>query len=80
MWRSWSVTYFCLASEKPGFTKNGPLVRFVNQVGEAVLREAKPFSSDAVKGEFRRLRPNVQRIVEELRAQPREEDIFKSMF
>ena len=80
MWRSWSVTYFCLASEKPGFTKNGPLVRFVNQVGEAVLREAKPFTSDAVKGEFRRLRPNVQRIVEELRAQPREDDIFKSMF
>jgi hypothetical protein len=40
------------ACAEPGFSKNGPLFRFANAVGEWILGESDPFTSDAVKAEF----------------------------
>jgi hypothetical protein len=44
------------AHANPGFSSEGPLVRFANTVGELALGTAKPFSSNAVKAEFRRVK------------------------
>jgi hypothetical protein len=50
------VRLYIEAHAKPAFSTNGPLVRFANGIGELVLQEPKPFTSDAVKAEFRRQR------------------------
>jgi hypothetical protein len=42
------------ACDTPGFSKNGPLFRFANGVGELALGKPGPFTNDAVKAEFRR--------------------------
>jgi hypothetical protein len=56
------VRLYCEAHERPTFSKNGPVVRFANAVGEHVLGEANPFTSDAVKAEFRRMKPKSRRM------------------
>lgn len=56
------VRLYCEAHEKPAFSDGGPLVRFVNSVGRQALSvEADPFTSDAVKAEFRRMKPKARR-------------------
>jgi hypothetical protein len=64
------------AHANPRFSLEGPLVRFANTVGELALGKAKPFSSDAVKAEFRREklrapRPRRQRPYNSDRSNPR---------
>jgi hypothetical protein len=44
------------AHANPRFSLEGPLVRFANTVGELALGKAEPFTSNAVKAEFRRLK------------------------
>jgi hypothetical protein len=44
------------ADANPRFSPEGPLVRFANTVGELALGIAKPFTSNAVKAEFRRMK------------------------
>jgi hypothetical protein len=43
-------------ADKVGFSKNGPLVRFVNTVGKLTLGTPDPFSSDTVRAEFQRVK------------------------
>jgi hypothetical protein len=50
------VRIFCEAQADAGFSPEGPLVRFANAVGELALGTAKPFTSNAVKAEFRRMK------------------------
>ncbi len=50
------VRLYVDAHAKPAFSVGGPLVRFANGIGELVLQEQEPFTSDAVKAEFRRQR------------------------
>jgi hypothetical protein len=49
------------AHANPGFSPEGPLVRFANTVGELALGKAKPFTSNAVKAEFRRMKVKAPR-------------------
>jgi hypothetical protein len=56
-----TVRLYCEAHANPRFSSEGPLVRFANTVGELALGEAKPFTSDAVKAEFRRMKLKVPR-------------------
>ncbi len=56
------VRLYCEAHEEPTFSDGGPLVRFANSVGRWALGvEGDPFTSDAVKAEFRRMKPEVRR-------------------
>jgi hypothetical protein len=55
------VRLYCEAQAKPRFSREGPMVRFVNTVGELALGDAKPFSSDADMGEFRRMKLQARR-------------------
>lgn len=50
------VRLYCGAQADAGFSAEGPLVRFANAVGELALGTAKPFTSNAVKAEFRRIK------------------------
>jgi hypothetical protein len=50
------VGLYCEAHANPRFSEGGPLVRFANTVGELALGKAKPFTSNAVKAEFRRMK------------------------
>jgi hypothetical protein len=56
-----TVWLCCEAHEKPGFSENGLLVRFANEVGKrALFVEEDPFTSNAVKACFRRIKPKVK--------------------
>jgi hypothetical protein len=55
-----SVRLYCEAHAEPGFSSRGPLVRFVNAVGEA--SGLSSFTADAVKAEFRRIRSKAKRL------------------
>lgn len=56
------VRVYCEAHHKPAFSEGGPLVRFANAVGRDVLSvSGKPFTSNAVKAEFRRMKSKVRR-------------------
>jgi hypothetical protein len=55
------VRLYCEAHAKPRFSRQGPLVRFVNAVGELAFGKAKPFTPDAVKAEFRRMKLKARR-------------------
>jgi hypothetical protein len=56
------VLLYCEAYEKPAFATRGPLVRFANSAGRWALDvEEDPFTSDAVKAEFRRMKPKARR-------------------
>lgn len=55
------VRLYCEANASAGFSPDGPLVRFANTVGELALGHAKPFTSDAVKAEFRRMKRKAKR-------------------
>lgn len=48
------VGLYCEAHANPRFSSEGPLVRFANTVGELAFGKARPFTSNAVQGEFRR--------------------------
>jgi hypothetical protein len=56
-----AVLLYCEAHERPGFTQDGPLVRFVNAVGELALGETRPFKSAMVRDEFRLMSPRARR-------------------
>jgi hypothetical protein len=55
------VRLYYEAHANPRFSSKGPLVRFANTVGELVLGKAKPFTSDAVKAECRRMKVKAPR-------------------
>ena len=56
------VRLYCEAQEEPAFSDGGPLVRFANSAGRWALGvEGDPFTSDAVKAEFRRMKPKARR-------------------
>jgi len=56
------VRLYCEAHESPAFSDGGPLVRFANSAGRWALGvEGDPFTSDAVKAEFRRMKPKARR-------------------
>jgi hypothetical protein len=57
-----AVRLYCEAHANPRFSIDGPLVRFANALGELVLGETNPFSPDAVRAEFRRMKPNARRL------------------
>ena len=54
------VRLYIEAHAQPGFSRDGPIVRFVNAGGELILGRSKVFTSDAVKSAFR----SMTRIVE----------------
>jgi hypothetical protein len=56
------VRLYCEAHEEPAFSDGGPLVRFANSAGRWALGvEGDPFTSDAVKAEFRKMKPKARR-------------------
>jgi hypothetical protein len=55
------VRLYCEAHANPRFSPEGPLVRFANMVGELALDEAKPFTPNAVKAEFWRMKLKARR-------------------
>ena len=55
------VRLYCEAHASPGGRENGPLFRFANAIGELALGGREPFTPGAVRGEFRRMKPNVRR-------------------
>jgi len=57
-----AVRLYCDACAKPGFSLNGPLVRFVNLLGELALERPEPFTQDAIKAAFHREKRQVTRI------------------
>jgi len=60
------------ACAEPGFSKNGPLFRFANAVGEWILGESNPFTSSAVKAEFQARRKKDGDALEKRRGRMRE--------
>jgi hypothetical protein len=56
-----AVLLYCEAHAKPGFAIVGPLVRFANAVGAMALNEKVPFSPDAVRKAFQRMRTKARR-------------------
>jgi hypothetical protein len=50
------VQLYCEAHANPRFSPKGPLVRFANPVGELAFGQAEPFTPDAVKAEYRRMK------------------------
>jgi len=57
-----AVGLYCDACAKPGFSRNGPLVRFVNLLGELALERPEPFPPDAIKAAFHREKREATRI------------------
>jgi hypothetical protein len=57
-----TVQLYFEAVANPGFSAEGPLVRFANGIGELTLGTAKPFTSDAVRAECRRMKMKARRI------------------
>lgn len=49
------IHLYMSAHAKPGFARNGPLVRFANAGGELILGQSKPFTSEAVAAEWQRM-------------------------
>jgi hypothetical protein len=59
--RRMAVRLYIEACADPGFSKDGPIHRFVNAVGELVLNERAAFSSDSVKAEFNGMKRAVRK-------------------
>jgi hypothetical protein len=57
-----AVRLYCEAAEHPGFSINGPLVRFVGLIGELVLNQEKPFTPNAVKKAYQNMRGVARRL------------------
>jgi hypothetical protein len=49
------------AHARPGFSVGGPLVRFANAIGEIALGEREPFTADAVRTEYNRLKRKIKK-------------------
>jgi hypothetical protein len=58
--RGMAVHLYIEAHAKPGFSANGPLVRFVNDVRE-LLDIAEPFTPDSIKAEYNAMRKKVSK-------------------
>ena len=56
-----AVRLYYEAHARPGFSVAGPLVRFANAIGEIALGEREPFTADAVRTEYNRLKRKIKK-------------------
>ena len=65
------------AHANPGFSIGSPLVRFANAIGEIALGDGEPFTADAVKTEYIRLKSKIKKRELNLRRVPSLQLLYK---
>ncbi len=72
-----AVRLYYEAHANPGFSVGGQLVCFANAIGEIALGDGEPFTADAVRSEYNRLKRKIKKGELNLRRVPSPQLLYK---